>query len=157
MAERASSFVVALNGGLGQVEILAQHFKVSGLDLVSGEPDFSRHALRERPTEQTHGRLGSLATLASPVISTKLACINARHIRVVDSRAVDGRMRAVNDPRYDTAMPKSAGRGWQYHVGLSGLMLVILVILLLTGNLKQAPPLIAPGLDFNTSQPATRR
>jgi hypothetical protein len=29
------------------------------------------------------------------------------------------------------------------------------VILLLTGNLKQAPPLIAPGLD--TSQPATRR
>ena len=66
-------------------------------------------------------------------------------------------MRAVSNPRYDTAMLKSAGRGWQYHVGLSGLMLVILVILLLTGNLKQAPPLIAPGLDFNTSQPATRR
>ena len=76
--------------------------------------------------------------------------------RVVDSRT-DGRMRAVSDQRYDTAMPKSAGRRWQYHVGLSGLMLVILVILLLTGNLKQAPPLIAPGLDFNTSQPATRR
>jgi hypothetical protein len=74
-----------------------------------------------------------------------------------DARDVDGRMRAVNDPRYDTAMLKSPGRGWQYHVGLSGLMLVILVILLLTGNLKQAPPLIAPGLDFNTSQPATRR
>ena len=66
-------------------------------------------------------------------------------------------MRAVSDRRYDTAMPKSAGRGWQYHVGLSGLMLVILVIFLLTGNLKQAPPLIAPGLDFNTSEPATRR
>ncbi len=54
-------------------------------------------------------------------------------------------------------MLKSARRGWQYHVGLSGLMLAILVILWLSGNLKQAPPLIAPGLDFNTSQPATRR
>ena len=41
-------------------------------------------------------------------------------------------------------------------VGL-GLMLVILAILWLTGNLKQAPPVIAPGLDFNSSQPATRR
>jgi hypothetical protein len=52
--------------------------------------------------------------------------------------------------QYDTAMSKRA-------VGLSGLMLLILLILWLTGNLKQAPPLIAPGQDFNTSQPATRR
>jgi hypothetical protein len=59
--------------------------------------------------------------------------------------------------RYDTAMSKSVGLGRRYDVGLSGLMLVILVILWLTGNLKQAPPLIAPGMDFNTSQPATRR
>jgi hypothetical protein len=54
-------------------------------------------------------------------------------------------------------MSKSAGRGWRYYVGLSGLMLVILIILWFTGILKQAPPLIAPGVDFNTSQPATRR
>jgi hypothetical protein len=54
-------------------------------------------------------------------------------------------------------MPKSARRGWRYDVGLLGLMFAILVILRLTGNLKQASPLIAPGLDFNTSQPATRR
>jgi hypothetical protein len=40
---------------------------------------------------------------------------------------------------------------------LLGLMLVILVILWLTGNLKQAPSVKAPGLDFNSSQPATRR
>ena len=38
-----------------------------------------------------------------------------------------------------------------------GLMLVILVILWFTGNLKQAPSVLAPGLDFNGSQPATRR
>jgi hypothetical protein len=47
-------------------------------------------------------------------------------------------------------MSKSAGRGWRYYVGLSGIMLVILVILSLTGILKQAPPVIAPGLDSNT-------
>jgi len=41
--------------------------------------------------------------------------------------------------------------------GVLGLMLLILLILWLTGNLKPAPPLIAPGLDFNQSQPATRR
>jgi hypothetical protein len=38
-----------------------------------------------------------------------------------------------------------------------GLMLVILVILWLTGNLKRAPSVLAPGLEFNRSQPATRR
>jgi hypothetical protein len=54
-------------------------------------------------------------------------------------------------------MSKSVGLSWRYDVGLSGLMLVILVILWLTGTLKQAPPLIAPGMEFNTSQPATRR
>jgi hypothetical protein len=54
-------------------------------------------------------------------------------------------------------MSKSIGLGWRYDVVLSGLMLVILVILWFTGNLKQAPPLIAPSMDFNTSQPATRR
>ena len=41
--------------------------------------------------------------------------------------------------------------------GVLGLMLLLLLILWLTGNLKPAPPLIAPGLDFNQSQPATRR
>ena len=39
---------------------------------------------------------------------------------------------------------------------LLGLMLVILVILWLTGNLKQAPSVKAPGLDFERSEPATR-
>jgi len=38
-----------------------------------------------------------------------------------------------------------------------GLMLVILVILWLTGNLKRAPSVLAPGLDFNNSRPATQR
>jgi hypothetical protein len=66
-------------------------------------------------------------------------------------------MKAVSNHRYDTAMSKSAGRGWRYYVGLSGIMLVILVILWLTGNLKQAPPVIAPGLDSNTTLPATPR
>jgi hypothetical protein len=66
-------------------------------------------------------------------------------------------MKVVSDQRYDTAMPKSAERGWRYNVGLLGLMFLILVILWLTGNLKQAPPVIAPGLDFNQSRPATRR
>jgi hypothetical protein len=66
-------------------------------------------------------------------------------------------MKAVSDQRYDTAMPKSAGRGWRYYVGLSGLMLLILVILWLTGNLKHAPSALAPGLDFDNSRPATRR
>ena len=41
--------------------------------------------------------------------------------------------------------------------GVLVLMLLILLILWLTGNLKPAPPLVAPGLDFNQSQPATRR
>jgi hypothetical protein len=31
-------------------------------------------------------------------------------------------------------------------------MFMILGILWLTGNLKQAPPLLAPGLDFNGSR-----
>ena len=35
--------------------------------------------------------------------------------------------------------------------------LLILLLLWLTGLLKPAPGLIAPGLDFNQSQPATRR
>jgi hypothetical protein len=39
--------------------------------------------------------------------------------------------------RYNTAMPKSAGRGWpRYGVPL-GLVLLILVILWLTGNLRE--------------------
>jgi hypothetical protein len=38
---------------------------------------------------------------------------------------------------------------------LVALSLLIALILWLTG--KPAPPLIAPGLDFNQSQPATRR
>ena len=38
---------------------------------------------------------------------------------------------------------------------VSGLMLLILLILWLTGYLKPAPGLIAPGSDFNQSQPAT--
>jgi hypothetical protein len=42
------------------------------------------------------------------------------------------------------------------HGVLLGLMLVIGMILWLTGNLKQGPPVLAPGLDFNTAQPATR-
>jgi hypothetical protein len=70
--------------------------------------------------------------------------------------AAHGRRRAVSDQRYDTAMLKSAGRGWRYQIGLLGLMFMILGILWLTGILKQAPPLLAPGLDFNGSQPATR-
>jgi hypothetical protein len=41
--------------------------------------------------------------------------------------------------------------------GVSGLTLLILVILWLIGYLKPAPGLIAPGSDFNQSQPATRR
>ena len=41
--------------------------------------------------------------------------------------------------------------------GVHGVMLLILLILWLTGTLKPAPGLIAPGLDFNQSQPATRR
>ena len=38
--------------------------------------------------------------------------------------------------------------------GVLGLMLLILLILWLTGNLQHATSLIAPGLDFNQSQPA---
>jgi hypothetical protein len=49
---------------------------------------------------------------------------------------------AVGNQRYDTAMSNSVGRDWRYNVGLSGLMLVILIILWFTGNLRQAPPLI---------------
>jgi hypothetical protein len=64
--------------------------------------------------------------------------------------------RADSDQRYDKEMLKSAGRGWRYHVGLLGLMFMVLGILWLTGNLKQAPPVLAPGLDFNGSQPVTR-
>ena len=41
--------------------------------------------------------------------------------------------------------------------GVLGLMLLILLILWLTGYPKPAPGLIAPGLDFNQSQPPTRR
>jgi hypothetical protein len=41
--------------------------------------------------------------------------------------------------------------------GVLGLMLLILLILWLTGSLKHAPPVMAPGLDFNQSQPAPRR
>jgi len=41
--------------------------------------------------------------------------------------------------------------------GILGLALLIVLILWLTGMLKPAPPLIAPGLDFKQSQPATRR
>lgn len=37
--------------------------------------------------------------------------------------------------------------------GVLSLMLLILLILWLTGNLKHAPTVIAPGLDFNQSQP----
>ena len=40
--------------------------------------------------------------------------------------------------------------------GVLGLTLLILLILWLTGILKPAPSLIAPGLDFNQLQPATR-
>jgi hypothetical protein len=43
------------------------------------------------------------------------------------------------------------------HGVLLGLVFVILVILWLTGNLKHTPSAEAPGLDFNGSQPATRR
>jgi hypothetical protein len=44
-----------------------------------------------------------------------------------------------------------------YWWGVLGLMLLMLSILWLTGNLKQqAPSVLAPGLDFNQSQPATR-
>lgn len=38
-----------------------------------------------------------------------------------------------------------------------GLLLLLLLVLWLTGNLKRAPSLIAPGLDFSESQPATPR
>jgi hypothetical protein len=41
--------------------------------------------------------------------------------------------------------------------GVLGLTLLILLILWLTGYLKPAPGLIAPGLDFTQSQPETRR
>ncbi len=41
--------------------------------------------------------------------------------------------------------------------GVLGVTLLILVILWLAGYLKPAPGLIAPGLDFKQSQPATRR
>ena len=46
---------------------------------------------------------------------------------------------------------------WSGVLGVHGVMLLILLILWLTGTLKPAPGLIAPGLDFNQSQPATRR
>ena len=46
---------------------------------------------------------------------------------------------------------------WSGVLGVHGVVLLILLILWLTGTLKPAPGLIAPGLDFNQSQPATRR
>jgi hypothetical protein len=46
---------------------------------------------------------------------------------------------------------------WSGVLGVHGVMLLILLILWLTGTLKPARGLIAPGLDFNQSQPATRR
>jgi len=41
--------------------------------------------------------------------------------------------------------------------GVLGVMLLILLGLWLTGNLKHAPSILAPGLDFNQSQPLTPR
>ena len=46
---------------------------------------------------------------------------------------------------------------WSDVLDVHRVMLLILLILWLIGTLKPAPGLIAPGLDFNQSQPATRR
>ena len=97
----------------------------------------------------TNPHLGKFSCVHQPIEQEGQSRLNV----AVDQE----RRRAVSDQRYDTAMLKSGGRGWRYHVGLLGVMFMILGILWLTGNLKQAPPLLAPGLDFSGSQPATRR
>jgi hypothetical protein len=56
-------------------------------------------------------------------------------------------------------MPRSSRAelgGSHYGIVLS-IVLFLVLILWLTGNLKQAPSVKAPGLDFNSSPPATRR
>ena len=56
-------------------------------------------------------------------------------------------------------MPRAsrAKVGDSHNVIVLSIVLFLVLILWLTGNLKQAPSVKAPGLDFNSSPPATRR
>ena len=56
-------------------------------------------------------------------------------------------------------MPRAsrAKVGDSHNVIVLSIVLFLALILWLTGNLKRAPGLQAPGLDFDSSQPATRR
>ena len=45
----------------------------------------------------------------------------------------------------------------RHHYGVLFGLVLLLVVLWLTGNLKRAPSVLAPGLDFNNSRPATQR
>ena len=56
-------------------------------------------------------------------------------------------------------MPRAsrATLGGSHHGVVLGIVLFLVLILWLTGNLKQAPSVKAPGLDFDSSPSATRR